>query len=54
MDLSFESMAYFCADPRMNKNLLGRTGWLDRIRFGLVEYDHLLYLGAYGFEAKQS
>ena len=52
MDLTFESMVYFFADPRVNKNLLGRTGWLDRIRFGLVEYDNLLYLVAYDFETK--
>ncbi len=32
-------MVYFFADERSNKNLLGRTGWLNRVRFGLVEHD---------------
>lgn len=42
-----ESMVYFFGDERIEKNLLGRTGWLDRIRLGLVDYDCELYLAAY-------
>jgi hypothetical protein len=42
-----ESMVYFFADPTINKNLLGRSGWLDRIRLGLVHYDRELYLAGY-------
>ena len=49
--MSFESMVYFFADPRIKKNLLGRRGWLDRVRFGLVDHDQLLYLAPYDFEA---
>jgi hypothetical protein len=29
----FESMVYFFADDRIQKNLLGRVGWLDRVRW---------------------
>lgn len=47
----FESMVYFFADQRISKNLLGRVGWLDRVRFGVVDHDHLLYLAAYDFES---
>ncbi|MBV9156079.1 MAG: hypothetical protein JO097_07435 [Acidobacteriaceae bacterium] len=50
LNMRFESMVYFFADERINRNLLGRTGWLDRIRFGLVEHDHELYLAPYDFE----
>ena len=50
LDLQFESVVYFFADERISKNLLGRTGWLDRVRFGLVDYDHELYLAPYDFE----
>jgi hypothetical protein len=52
LDIEFESMVYFFADQRINKNLLGRGGWLDRVRFGLVDYDRELYLAAYDFEPK--
>lgn len=41
------SMGYFFADPAILKNVLGRTGWLDRVRLGLVDYDTTLYLSAY-------
>ena len=47
LGLSFESVVYFFADERINKNLLGRLGWLDRIRIGVIDYDGLLYLASY-------
>jgi hypothetical protein len=40
-------MVYFFGDERINKNLLGRAGWLDRIRLGLVDHDGELYLASY-------
>ena len=46
-DLSVESTAHFFADERIHKNLLGRTGWLDRLRLGLVDHDSILYLAPY-------
>jgi hypothetical protein len=46
-DLVFESMVYFFADPVIEKNLLGRRGWLDRTRLGIVDHDRELYLAAY-------
>jgi predicted aspartyl protease len=50
MDLKFESLVYFFADEMIRKNLLGRMGWLDRVRLGLVDHDHQLYLAPYDFE----
>jgi len=47
LGLNFESVVYFFADERINKNLLGRLGWLDRIRIGLIDHDGLLYLASY-------
>jgi hypothetical protein len=45
LDLNFESMVYFFADAAIKKNLLGRLGWLDRVRFGLIEHDqHCIWL----------
>ena len=50
LNLKFESMVYFFADEEIEKNLLGRSGWLDRVRFGLIDYDRKFYLSAYDFE----
>ncbi len=50
LDIEFESIVYFFADERINKNLLGRVGGLDRVRFGLVDHDQELYLAPYDFE----
>jgi len=47
LGLSFESVVYFFADEHINKNLLGRVGWLDRIRIGLIDHDGVLYLASY-------
>ncbi len=38
---------YFAADETFSRNVLGRQGWLDRVRLGLVDYDGQLYLSAY-------
>ena len=45
--LRFESVVYFFADEAINRNLLGRIGWLDRIRLGLVDHDGELYIAPY-------
>ena len=39
--------AYFFADPAIDKNVLGRTGWLDCVRLGLVHHDSKVYLAPY-------
>jgi hypothetical protein len=38
---------YFAADEQFTRNVLGRQGWLDRVRLGLVDYEGRLYLSAY-------
>lgn len=45
--LKVESLVYFFRDEHIEKNVLGRTGWLDRIRLGLIDYDCEIYLAAY-------
>jgi hypothetical protein len=35
---------YFFADPSIVRNVLGRRGWLDHLRFGLVDYEQTVYL----------
>ena len=41
------STVYFFADPTIEKNVLGRIGWLDRVRLGLVQHDNKIYLAPY-------
>lgn len=41
------AMVYFFIDPAIDKNVLGRVGWLDRVRLGLVHHDSKLYLAPY-------
>jgi len=38
------SLVYFFAEPSIRKNVLGRAGWLDRVRVGLVDHDSEIYL----------
>ncbi|HEX5085893.1 MAG TPA: hypothetical protein VFY40_27995 [Blastocatellia bacterium] len=47
-DIAFQSFVYFAKYPNLPRNLLGRQGWLRNLRLGLVDYDNLLYLSAYG------
>lgn len=54
LGLQTESMVYFFADNQINKNLLGRSGWLDRVRLGLIEYDQQFYIAPYDFEPEPS
>jgi hypothetical protein len=42
-----QSLVYFFVEPSIRKNVLGRLGWLDRVRVGLVDHDSELYLAAY-------
>lgn len=42
--ITVESMVYFAKYPGLRRNLLGRNGWLSKLRFGLVEYDSTVFL----------
>jgi len=41
------ALVYFYENPEVKKNVLGRNGWLNRVRLGLVDHDSLVYLSAY-------
>ncbi len=47
LGLTTFSIVYFFADSSINKNVLGRIGWLDRVRLGLVDHDSQIYLAPY-------
>ena len=47
LDIALNSTVYFAREYGLPRNLLGRTGWLNKLRFGLIEYDRLIYLSQY-------
>jgi aspartyl protease len=42
-----EAMVYFAADDQFTRSVLGRIGWLDRVKLGLIDYEAKLLLGRY-------
>lgn len=46
-EVVFQSIVYFAKYPGLPRNLLGRRGWLRKLRLGLIDYDNLLYFSAY-------
>ena len=45
--IAFLANVFFAQDTVFARNLLGRTGWLHRLRIAIVDYDRALYLSAY-------
>lgn len=45
--LRFDSLVYFAESDAFPRNVLGRQGWLDRVRLALVHHDSHLYLSPY-------
>lgn len=45
--LSWETTVCFIAEEGIKRNILGRQGWLDRVKLGLVDYDGKLFLSPY-------
>jgi hypothetical protein len=44
LGLVFDTMVYFPQEYGIRRNLLGRQGWLQAVRLGLVDYDCEIYL----------
>lgn len=47
LGIEFAADVFFARDSAFNQNFLGRAGWLDRLRVGIVDYDRLLLLSPY-------
>lgn len=43
-----EAVVYFAAEESFHLNILGRNGWLNRVKLGLIDYEGKLLLSAYG------
>lgn len=46
-EFAFDSLVYFAADEYVKRNVLGRHGWLESVKIGLVDYEGKLYLSRY-------
>ena len=44
---SFDVTVYFAVDESFTRNVLGRRGWLDQVRLGIVDYEGKLFLSRY-------
>lgn len=49
-DWQFESEVFFPASLEIERNVLGRRGWLQQFRLALVDYDSILHLSHYNQE----
>ena len=47
LGVEVHSIVYFYADSHFVRNVLGRNGWLNRVRLGLVDYDSAVYVSDY-------
>lgn len=45
--LEWEAIVYFYESDSRANAFLGRRGWLDRVRLGLVHYEQNIYLSRY-------
>ena len=41
------STVYFAENEYFDRNVLGRIGWLDRLKLGLIEQEGKLFLSEY-------
>jgi hypothetical protein len=47
LGVEVHALVYFYENPNVKRNVLGRNGWLNRVRLGLVDYDSVVYLSAH-------
>ena len=47
LGIEMDATVYFFADAAIRKNVLGRCGWLDRVRLAVVDYEQVLCLAPY-------
>lgn len=47
LGLQLQAIVYFAESNDVRRNILGRQGWLQLIKLGIVDYDSALYLSLY-------
>ena len=48
LEIETFSKVYFAKEESFARNVLGRQGFLDRVKLGLIDYEGKLFLSAYG------
>jgi hypothetical protein len=48
LEIEFHTRVYFAESEYFTRSVLGRKGWLDRVKLGLIDYEGKLLLSAYG------
>jgi hypothetical protein len=46
-DIEWNAVVYFAEPENFPVNVLGRVGFLDQLRVGLVDYEQLFYISPY-------
>lgn len=46
-DIEWQAVVYFAEHHAFRPSVVGRVGFLDRLKIGIVDYDQLLYLSLY-------
>src|SRR2546422_4676506 len=41
LGIEFSAVVFFAHDPAFNRSLVGRFGWLDRLRIAIIDYDRM-------------
>ncbi|HZS06436.1 MAG TPA: hypothetical protein VFD58_16475 [Blastocatellia bacterium] len=49
-DYQWEATVFFHEGEAFPRNILGRRGFIDHLRIGLVDYDETIFVGLYGDE----
>lgn len=47
LGLRFQTFIYFPLHYNLQRNLLGRQGWLQLVRLAIIDYDNELYVSPY-------
>ena len=48
LDIELYTKIYFAEDEFMRRSVLGRQGFIDRVKLGLIDYEGKLLLSEYG------
>ncbi|HXG66494.1 MAG TPA: hypothetical protein VNO70_15450 [Blastocatellia bacterium] len=47
LGIQIDVIVYFAALTGFNRNVLGRRGWIQHMRLGIIDYESKLYISAY-------
>lgn len=47
LGIEFSAAVFFAQDSTFDRNFLGRSGWLDRLRIAIVDCDRLIFVSPY-------